>query len=416
MKRIKKHEKGQALILIAISMVGIISLTALAMDSGNAFADRRQAQNAADTAAMAAAYAKANDDPAWVAAGEARATSNGYTDGPTTTVDVFSPPTDSFYAGDDDYLQVTIVSTVDTWFASIVGVETVTNRVFAIARAEPSVTGQAFFGNAIVGLATTGTCFEAGGTPDWNIVGGGIMVNSSSNPSADEFGTGDVFAPSITTPGYADSFSNIPGGSQNNDMEQMPYPPDNMLFPREPACNGDAIESPTDTFSVEPNKDGSKIDLPSEADHENIWLNPGVYCATGDNLDLHGTISGDNVMIFFIDPDYDIKVNGSDSGFAISAPTTGEYAGLALYFPLADPPYTSHQEIDLRGNANGTLVGTIMAPSAEITMFGNPNSAAYEAQIIGYCIDTGGTADIQVQYNDDQNYDVTVPPSLELVQ
>ncbi len=39
----KHAEKGQALILIVLAIVGLIGLTALAIDGGNAFMNRRHA-------------------------------------------------------------------------------------------------------------------------------------------------------------------------------------------------------------------------------------------------------------------------------------------------------------------------------------------------------------------------------------
>ena len=53
-----KHEKGQALILIVLAIFGLVGLTGLTIDGGNAYSDRRHAQNAADAAVLAAALAK----------------------------------------------------------------------------------------------------------------------------------------------------------------------------------------------------------------------------------------------------------------------------------------------------------------------------------------------------------------------
>ena len=53
-----KHEKGQAIIIIAFAIVVLVGFAALAIDGGRVLSDRRHAQNAADTAAYAAALAK----------------------------------------------------------------------------------------------------------------------------------------------------------------------------------------------------------------------------------------------------------------------------------------------------------------------------------------------------------------------
>ncbi|MCI0553607.1 MAG: pilus assembly protein TadG-related protein, partial [Anaerolineae bacterium] len=59
----KNSEKGQALVLIALAAVGLFAFAALAIDGGRVFSDRRHAQNAADTAALAAALAKIRAEP-----------------------------------------------------------------------------------------------------------------------------------------------------------------------------------------------------------------------------------------------------------------------------------------------------------------------------------------------------------------
>ncbi|MEO7838181.1 MAG: pilus assembly protein TadG-related protein, partial [Anaerolineales bacterium] len=88
----KKSEKGQALVLIAFAAVGLFAFTALSVDGGRVFSDRRHAQNAADTAALAAALARvrAQTDPDGAAklSGGARAESNGYANDTDSTVEV----------------------------------------------------------------------------------------------------------------------------------------------------------------------------------------------------------------------------------------------------------------------------------------------------------------------------------------
>ena len=52
------QERGQALVIIALAVVGLFGFSALAIDGSRVFSDRRNAQNAADTAALSAALAK----------------------------------------------------------------------------------------------------------------------------------------------------------------------------------------------------------------------------------------------------------------------------------------------------------------------------------------------------------------------
>ena len=82
---------------------------------------------------------------------------------------------------------------------------------------------------------------------------------------------------------------------------------------------------------------------------------------------------------------------------------------------LANGNLSNTQALDLRGNGSGDITGTIIAPSATVTMFGN-SASEYYSQIIGYNIDTGGTADINVNYNSGNNWYLNLPPQVGLFQ
>ncbi len=51
-------ERGQVLVIIAIAIIGLVGITGLAIDGSIILADRRHAQNAADTSSLAGAMAK----------------------------------------------------------------------------------------------------------------------------------------------------------------------------------------------------------------------------------------------------------------------------------------------------------------------------------------------------------------------
>ena len=206
-------ERGQALILIALAMVGLVAIVGLAIDGSAVFADQRHAQNAADTAAMAAAYAKVNTlkeaesnssistSPTICASdsmsgasdvcvelvldGLDRATSNGYTNSTDVTVKIYSPPATGYYQGNDDYVQVLITSTVNTTFMKVVGRNEFTHTVQAVALAKPRF--DLADGAMIISYDPDPNC-SVGGTGGYsvkvtgdaivNLDGGGIFLNS----------------------------------------------------------------------------------------------------------------------------------------------------------------------------------------------------------------------------------------------
>ncbi|MGH2524820.1 MAG: pilus assembly protein TadG-related protein, partial [Anaerolineales bacterium] len=50
------QERGQAMVLLVLAMVGILGFAAVALDGGNIYTEQRRAQSAADSAVLAAAY------------------------------------------------------------------------------------------------------------------------------------------------------------------------------------------------------------------------------------------------------------------------------------------------------------------------------------------------------------------------
>jgi Flp pilus assembly protein TadG len=114
-------------VLFALVMVTLISVAGLLVDGGMVFAARRQAQNAADTAALAAAKALASGTSASTAAASIAA-ANGF---PASTTDcngrtiagvsVSSPPTTGSHAGDASYVEIVAQKAQRTAFAGLVG-------------------------------------------------------------------------------------------------------------------------------------------------------------------------------------------------------------------------------------------------------------------------------------------------------
>src|SRR5215510_7057011 len=130
MKSSTSSERGQALIVIALAAVVLFGFVALVIDGSAKFSDRRHAQNAADTAALAAALDLANAKTSacgtheeWQCDAWLRAEDNGYDNLANNTVWVFkcsdaltdadrvtAPLNCGDYEGDANYVSVIILS------------------------------------------------------------------------------------------------------------------------------------------------------------------------------------------------------------------------------------------------------------------------------------------------------------------
>ncbi len=417
-----KHrtEHGQALVLIAIGLLALIAITALAIDAGNAFSDRRQAQNAADTAVLAAALEKIQDTPSsdpdgltWSSAGLARASSNGYTNTNNdvcSTVCVNNPPvagcneTNGPYVGNLEYFQVIIRSNVDTYFAPIVGIDQVHNCVEAIARAQPPVPAPIAFGNAMVSLnPQICKAFWVHGTSDAEVTGGGVFVNSACDSGAfqafDQSGNGKINAPSICVVGGATYNASDVSPAPVKCTETIPYPPE-WLWPQ-PSC-GSTNGTNIDDILTPGN-------IPGDWFIGDKTLESGIYCISGDvSFNANDHITGTGVLLYFINGG--LNINGGAEVY-LSAQTTGDYVGLLIYLPITNP-----RTVTLNGNGNSEFTGTILAPASEILVNGTGSAYGYRSQIIGYKIDLVGSSATSIDYNDNENYDITMPPSIEIVQ
>jgi Flp pilus assembly protein TadG len=80
----RAHERGQLIVVFALALVALIAMVGLIVDGGDTFLQRRDEQNVADSAAMAAGYAYVNgQDP--TAAALSAASDNGFVNGQNGT-------------------------------------------------------------------------------------------------------------------------------------------------------------------------------------------------------------------------------------------------------------------------------------------------------------------------------------------
>jgi hypothetical protein len=115
-----RRERGQVLVIFALALVAIVAMTGLVLDGGSTFVQRRDQQNVADSAAMAAgyAYSMGGDSAAVTAAARATAASNRYvhgTGGVTVDVSMDAP------GGNGRHMTVTISKPHNNSFSGIVG-------------------------------------------------------------------------------------------------------------------------------------------------------------------------------------------------------------------------------------------------------------------------------------------------------
>ena len=422
-------QKGQALILIVLAIVGLVALVALAIDTGNDFSDRRHAQNAADTAALAAALTCAqavppqpcNSSPLSVQVRTSAlnlATSNGYTNDGVNTVTVNNPPvagcngTTGPYASNIEYIQVIIHSTVNTFFAPIVGINQLNNCVEAIARAKPGSLEPLYVGNGIVGLKPDGCkVVYISGSSLVELTGGGIYENSNENCGMTIGGNPTV----LIDPGAISMVSGLPGpgnptingnptlsiaGGINGGVPPLTYPPPSWMLPQI-TCGPESV--PNGHIMGPGSYTGHASFPPGAVD----TLQSGVYCIYGEfRLNNNATLTGNGVTIVMMNGS--ITWNGG-AQVNLTAPTIDPFKGLLIYAPM-----TNSNTMTINGNSLSHLQGTIFTPAAPISYNGTGSIPASNLSIIGYTVYLGGNNTTIINYDAGTSWKAPIPPEVAL--
>lgn len=453
MNRSNKQERGQALILIVFAIVGLIGLTGLAIDGGNAYSDRRHAQNAADTSAMAAALSKTRGRD-WVAAGEAIAKENGFdpTANPQVTVDIYdcAEPTHTpqCVLGADEvpsnYVQVVISSVTHTYFAPVVGIRQISNQVQAIAQAIPGAPKPWYDGNAIVAL------MPGCKTPGWNsdpftfagnnvtlVQGTGIFVNSTCDPAFLDSGNSN----SMQVPAGVCVVGGVP--SSVNGVNPPPTPncgtPVDTSQYQLPPLTGDSCENEGrliggvwDGQGFVVDRGGGVADVyPGNFSGQfppgsyNRWnLKQGIYCLHGGMKMTGGTLTSDangngiydvsteGVLFYVEGGDVDMSGGANVNVHAITtsiSPLGPDLVGYLMYLPAENG-----SSITLVGGASSKYVGTILAPGSLVTLSGgnSGDSLNLDAQIIGYSLKLAGDGNLNITYTQSSNATTWENPSI----
>ncbi len=426
-------ERGQALIIVAFAAIGLFAFTALAIDGGAVFARKRQAQNAADAAALAGALALSrNNDP--IAAAGTSIQENHFNNPPANQASIYHPPVDGPYAGQAEYVQVKILSHVTTYFTRVIGRSNVDTAVEAVGHATGSTVVPWHQGDALVSLMPgcksprqSDDPFVVQGNGDIVIHNSGIRVNSDCTQNAHE-----AFSQGGNSKVKVDTAVCVYGAARYNNVSPAPQtgcPPSNnsqYQLPN-PICTHTGFIADLgggNYMAVPGNYSGP---FPGVSPAGTLRLQKGIYCLH-DGFELHGNwdvtsdLNGNGVhdsisegVFFFVDGG-DITFNGN-STINIHAVDTNdqnfpnEFVNMLFYVPPSNPA-----NIKLTGNNGSLFTGTILAPTASTEILGSNNSVAYHSQIISYTVKVSGGGNIDITYNQNENNQTPSNPAVTLVK
>ena len=431
--RFGRDRRGNISTMVALLIVPLVGVMGVATETGNWFAIQRSAQNAADSAVIAAATnatgTSAVANQTYVTEGRSVASNFGFTNGAnSTTVAVTYPDNSVPTKCNSKCYAVTITRTVPVYMNRIIGwasTQTVTAKSVAISQVTPT-------SYCLVSLGTSGTGFQVNGGHSVNLNGCNVLSN------------GDVTCNGSNSNGGANSITYGPSGSnkkcspstQESSVFVDPYaalssniPADNCMgvYPQEPTKKNQSALPSSNTL-------GGNIDWSSQtliqkcgdvqlSSNVNITTaSPGtvlvIYNGMLDLASYKLAATGGLTIIF----------SGSNSGgyshiptggtlLDFSAPTSGTWKGVAL---MQDSALTNGVDMSAAGNSPGwNISGLIYVPNSNLSFSGTVNKAASGLDcfvLIDKNFASAGTGNILESQSQCAQQGVTLPSANDAVR
>ena len=157
-------------------------------------------------------------------------------------------------------------------------------------------------------------------------------------------------------------------------------------------------------------------DLEKDLQKGAVILDPGLYCITGNlSINAGDKLDGTDLTIYMVNGDFTINGTPEVHLYSNTDPDASpEMPGIVIYVPAPDPydpnDCTNHV-VKLNGTETSVFSGSILAPCSLVTLNGTGGNT-YMGQIIGWNVEVGGDADLNLTYN--ENMAANKPTSMEL--
>jgi len=348
-------ERGTIAVVGALALVALIGMAALVVDGGYLAMRRRSLQGVADAAALAGGFSLPTSATA-VQKAKDNATTNGYTNGTNgVTVTVNSP-----YSSDTRRVEVIIQTSVPTFLATALKINTGTLYARAVATL-PQAQASIFAGASACAGGASGDALFFSGQGD-QIAGdvhsnGSLYISGNNTTSVGNVEYGNSCTPNTVNGGVVHT-------SGPSNVANQSYP---LSW---------TMASFTCTYTVS----SGQFQVTSGAYYQSAGvLKPGVYCSKGGGgLQVNGSNISGNVTFV---ADGVIQINGNSLNF------TAYQNNVWLYSSYA-PASASTSAIQV-GNDSLTWTGDVYAPNGLITANGTGDNIT--GSIIGKYVGISAT-------------------------
>jgi Flp pilus assembly protein TadG len=378
------------LVMFILSLTALLGMLGLVADGGVMMATHRRAQNAADSAAMAAALDLMRGQTVQTATATATTFVQTYNGLSGAGVAVHIPPTAGPHAGDANYAEVVVAYTCSTVFAGLVGADATPQvQARAVAGYEPLTTGE----GAIVLDPTAPTGLTFNGNNTRLKVKGSVVVNSRSN-GWDQYGQP---VPVGTTPSspYAITTSNsqvadptqayvqaravqvvggvdTPGNIRDyDDPVNGPSPLYTGSTVGPDPLRSLPVPGPSTVSSITGSGWTTRISAVKVSSNQTVTLNPGIY----EDINITGGDVTFNPGVYILSPtknNQGLRISGTDAAprgvrgtdvmfyFAASNYLTGGAGSLDAADGAFDGPLPpTNGSTSLPQDANGVNLATL---------------------------------------------------------
>ena len=333
-------DSGQTIVMFAFSLVAMLGFMAIVVDAGVIFEERRQLQNAADGAALAAARELPGFPANAIAAANEYLLANGYDPSdPDVTVAI-----DTSYLGDPEDVEVVVTQrNLAYLFGRVLGL----GSSDVSARAVSEIVSAYEDDYAI--FAIDNSCGSTGVTIGGSLANFNGTVHANANVTVG--GTSHAFDPAVT---YQCNFTENGSGhtyrreQKSTGQRDVPAAVSGVDFTSFAPCD----------FSFA----GNNVNLNSKP----VWQNPqktilidGVYCFSG-GVSMTGNDIVGNITFAAMG-----KINISGSNHQLDAYRPN---GILFYSESSTGP----MQIDIAGSG-GAWTGLIYAPNGDASLSGQSN-------------------------------------------
>jgi len=391
-KRTVHTETGQVLIIVALALVALVTMLALVVDGGNLYLQRRHMQNAADAAALAAAYRLGDgwsDDTIQSTVIEYAITRNDADAAQAVYLSSKQTVGGGYVPAESTGVRVHATRSVSSFFAGIIGMQKMTVAANAAAQFEER-------NNGCGGYVVWGHGTDCKVTMDWSGSGGQLTGNVHSNGSVKVSGSAHIID------GICEYVTTVQDNGSGITFVQV-----------------DAADDYPIWWDVEDYRPGGRA-----ADEA---VEDGKYfvhdCATWHIASSEHTIAEGLHYCHG-----DVKISGSSQYGHITVVAEGridvsnsdgnyEYYCDGLLFFSNEHPSTALQcgtnVVSVQGSG-GSFTGFTFAPYGAIKYSGSSNHTV-NGGLIGYTVDVSGT-DFEVAYDDDICGDLTRKVIVRMIQ